>query len=87
MLFFVLAHLFGEDESGEGFRTAKEVITFLCFPIGTILGLALAWKWELLGGMITTGALLLTFLFMPELLSNDHQGCSCLDQLTCICVP
>jgi hypothetical protein len=57
-LFFLLAHLFGNEESGEGLRNLKEVVTFICFPIATLTGFAVALKWEGLGGLITSLALI-----------------------------
>ncbi|HKJ48786.1 MAG TPA: hypothetical protein VJ973_06835, partial [Christiangramia sp.] len=51
ILFFVIAHLFSEEEaSSNAFKDPKEVISFICFPILTCIGLALAYKWPGLGG-------------------------------------
>lgn len=36
--------------------TAGEAVAFLLFPIGTIVGLAVAWRRELLGAVITLGS-------------------------------
>lgn len=68
ILFFLLAHIFGDDESGEGFRSTFEVITFVFFPITPVLGLILAYKWEGLGGMVTTLGMLGLFVMRPELM-------------------
>ena len=54
VLFFILALIFGEDESGKGIFSTSEVITFIFFPISTVIGLTIAFKWEGLGGLITT---------------------------------
>ena len=51
--YFVIAHIFGDDESGEGFRSAAEVLMFVCFPISTLTGLTLAYWKEGIGGLIT----------------------------------
>lgn len=67
VLFFLIAHVFGNNESGEGFRDSKEIITFLLFPIGTVIGLAIAWKWEGLGGLITTVSMIGLLILRPEL--------------------
>ena len=68
ILFFLFAHLFGEEESGEGFRNTQEVIMFLFFPISTFLGLSLALKWEGLGGIITTLGIIGLFVLRPDLI-------------------
>lgn len=62
VLFFLLAHIFGNAESGTGLSDTKEVITFICFPISTILGLAIAYKWEGLGGLISSLAIVFAML-------------------------
>ena len=72
ILFFLFAHIFGEDESGEGFRNAKEVTIFLFFPISTVVGLSLALKWEGLGGIITTLGIIGLFFLRPDLLNGLH---------------
>lgn len=67
VLFFLIAHVFGNNESGEGFRDSKEIITFILFPIGTLIGLVIAWKWEGLGGLITTVSMIGLLILRPEL--------------------
>ena len=73
MLFFLLAHIFGEEESGNGFRNTKEVISFLFFPIGTLIGLSLAFKWEGLGGIITIVGMIGLFVVRPDLLNSIYM--------------
>lgn len=73
ILFFLLAHVFGEDESGNGFQNTKEVITFLFFPISTSIGLSLALKWEGLGGIITVAGMIGLFALRPDLLNNKFS--------------
>lgn len=64
ILFMVLAHIIGsitgEEPKGEGFRNIWEVIAFSCFFI-IVLGLALAYKWEGLGGLISCLGLVIMF--------------------------
>lgn len=74
LLFFVLAHLFGNDESGAGFQSSKEIIAFTCFPIGAIVGLGLAWKWVRLGGLIVLASMGGFYMTMPEMLGNMYTG-------------
>lgn len=74
ILFFLLAHIFGEDESGNGFRNTKEVISFLFFPISTLIGLSLAFKWEGLGGIITIIGMIGLFVVRPDLLNGIYMA-------------
>lgn len=72
VLFFLLAHLFGEDESGNGFGNTSEIISFIFFPISTVLGLSLAFKWEGLGGIITLSGMIGLFIVRPDLLGSFY---------------
>ena len=54
VLFFIVALIVGGDESGEGLFNTKEIITFIFFPLSTVIGLGIALKWEGFGGLITT---------------------------------
>jgi len=71
VLFFILAPIFGGKESGEGLRNTSEVITFIFFPVSSVIGLSIALKWEELGGLITTvgiiGLLIMRFNLISEL--------------------
>ncbi|MBT8319344.1 MAG: hypothetical protein KJP01_04365 [Gramella sp.] len=59
VLFFLIVHLFNDDEAaGTGFKDARDVVAFICFPILTCLGLVLAFKWPGLGGLIAIVALI-----------------------------
>ena len=74
VLFFLIAHLFGDDESDNGFRNKREVISFLSFPVSTFLGLSLAYKWEGLGGMITILGMIGLFVVRSDLLHAPHMA-------------
>jgi len=52
LLLFVVAHLFDDSENNEGFKNIKEVILFILFPVSSIIGLFVAYKWEKLGASI-----------------------------------
>ena len=61
---FVLAHTYGAIFEGQGSpngMTLQDALLFTCFPVSTLIGLTLAYKWELLGGTIATAALILMF--------------------------
>ncbi len=78
LLVFVGAHLFEETSDGGGFRSTTEVLTFLCFPVSTMLGLLLALKWEGLGGSIVLFGMLCLFLLRSDLLSSPYMYASVL---------
>jgi len=72
VLFFVVALILGGDESGDGLFDTKEVITFIFFPVSTVIGLSIALKWEGLGGLITTLGMIGLLLMRIDLLSNAY---------------
>ena len=59
VLFFLIAHLFGNEGSGEGLNDTKELIAFIFFPVSTLVGLSIAYKWEGLGGLIASLGLII----------------------------
>ena len=68
VLFFLIASLFGEW--GEGLRNPRELLVFLTFPVSTVVGLAIAWRREGLGGLITVGGMIIAFIVRPDLIRN-----------------
>ncbi len=62
MIFMLIAHLFG-DEPGQ--VTGLTIRDWLMIPsmIISIIGLALGWKWERLGGWLAVGGMLAFYLF------------------------
>jgi hypothetical protein len=65
------AHLLGAmmgEGSGEGFRDTKELISFICFPVGVTIGLGLALKWNGLGGLIATISMIGLYIGRPDLI-------------------
>jgi hypothetical protein len=67
MIFFVGAHLYGSI-TGKGESLGHTSISFLFFPISTIIGLAIAWKWDGLGGLITICGIIGFHIIRPDLL-------------------
>ena len=57
----VLCFAFGEGLNLSRF-TARELVLFLFFPTGVCLGMALAWRWEGLGGAVTVASLAAFYL-------------------------
>ncbi len=74
---FLLANIYGAlvlgEKSESGFMRVEDILTFLCFPLGNLLGLALAYKWERLGGILATCSLVLPFVVQLILLSIDQE--------------
>jgi len=62
---------------GEGLHlsrfTARELVLFLFFPFGVCLGMALAWRWEGLGGAITVASIA-AFYLADRLMSARFPG-------------
>ena len=68
VLFMLTAHVYSvwvlNEPSGTGLKETRDLLTFLCFPVGTLLGLLLAYRYAALGGAITCLSLLLMFVII-----------------------
>jgi len=53
--------------------TPEELLGLLFFPGGVVLGMILAWKWELWGGLITVASLL-AFYLLEFIMDRDFPG-------------
>lgn len=58
----LLAFAFGGNEHLR--LNATEAVAFLFFPLGIIAGFGLAWRRELLGGLLTIGSLAMFYLWI-----------------------
>lgn len=71
LLYFLIAHLISTEENGNGFQSKEEILFFLFFPLSTVVGLLLAWKHELWGGMLSFFSILFgILLFSPKSLDE-----------------
>ena len=61
----IIGHLFGEDDNLKGIE-GMELISFAFFPVGVMTGLLVAWKKELIGGLITVVSLIAFHLITKE---------------------
>jgi len=70
LLFMLVGVLAGDSSDADGlvFRDTRDLIGFLLFPVCTILGLSLAYRWPLLGGSIAVGSTTLLVILRPDLL-------------------
>jgi hypothetical protein len=57
--------------------TAGEAVGFLLFPLGVIAGFAVAWRRELVGGLVTVGSLALFYLCSPATAGYPPALTSC----------
>ena len=74
-LFMVGAHLveaFTNPEVSfvEGFNSRKDAISFIFFPISLMIGLAIALRYELVGGFISIAAMFSLFIVRPDLITS-----------------
>lgn len=68
VFFFLVAYVFGNEETSDNPISTRDKITFVFFPIGTIIGLAVALKWEGLGGFIASLSLMILFTIRFDLI-------------------
>ena len=61
----LLAFVFGGSEHLD--FTAHEAFAFLLFPVGVMLGFAVAWWRDMAGGLITVASLVVFYLYMGAL--------------------
>jgi hypothetical protein len=63
---FFLIMLVGEVllPHAEATFSTRDLIAFLFFPIGTFVGMLIAWRRELIGGCMTIGSMLAFYLWL-----------------------
>jgi len=61
ILVFFLGYGFGSDK---GQIPISEIVNFIFFPIGLFIGLVLAWKFKLTGGLIAVVSMIMFHLIM-----------------------
>ncbi|MEJ2585056.1 MAG: hypothetical protein P8Z38_08430 [Robiginitalea sp.] len=71
LLFMLGTHILGSfsgSPEADGFGSTADFISFLFFPVSTIIGLALSWKWEGLGGAVTVVGMIAFHIIRPDLI-------------------
>ncbi len=70
LIYMFVGHLVGDANGPNGmeFRSSGEFFTFLLFPVCSIIGLALAYKYELLGGGLSVISLIVLVALRPDLM-------------------
>ncbi|HPF89890.1 MAG: hypothetical protein H6592_00870 [Flavobacteriales bacterium] len=70
LLFMLVGHLTGDANGPEGMRftSTMDLVGFLLFPVSTILGLLVAYRTPLVGGLIAMIGILVLLCLRPDLL-------------------
>lgn len=70
LLFMLIGTIAGDTSEADGlkFRDTRDLIGFVLFPVCTIIGLALAYRWPLLGGAIAVASTIVLVFLRPDLL-------------------
>ena len=68
--YFLIVKVMGFGSDGMALSRWQDVITFVVYPLLTLLGLSLAWKWEGFGGALTLIATLGLLMIRPELIAR-----------------
>ena len=64
--FFIISHMFGNESAS--FNSTYEIFEYLFFPLGVLFGLTVAWKWKLVGAIITLFSITMFHILRQELL-------------------
>jgi hypothetical protein len=72
VLFFILGHLFGDEGLGLENLSNRDIITFICFPVSSVIGLSIALKNEKIGGFITTLGIIGLLIVRSDLITNPY---------------
>jgi hypothetical protein len=70
ILIFFFAHLFDDPTGQQASLTNLDILAILCFPIGLIAGLILAYWRPLMGGLIALLSLVVLCSLRPDLLQS-----------------
>lgn len=70
LLFMLIGHLFGDANGPNGmtFSSSSDAVAFVLFPICLMIGLVIAYKWEMQGGLLATLSMTALCILRPELL-------------------
>ena len=73
MALMIVGHIFGE-QNGEALPTLWEAVAMIFFPIGVLVGLVIAWKRELLGGLISINSMIVFYFILFFLRGEFPRG-------------
>lgn len=64
----IVGHLVGEHDSLlYGFKSMEETVSFIFFPLSTLIGLLIAFKREALGGLLTVTGMVFFYITRSDL--------------------
>jgi hypothetical protein len=66
MLIMIAGHIFGSEP--QVFNGTSELLAMIFFPVGVLIGLILAWKWEGIGGIMSVVCISGLYIIRPELI-------------------
>lgn len=69
LLFMTIGELLSTDSKTVMIKSA-DIPTFILFPVSTIIGLLIAFKWKGIGGLITVGSMIGLHIIRPDLASS-----------------
>ena len=69
LLFITISELLSTDTKTVMIKSS-DILALLLFPISTIIGLLLAYKWKGAGGLITVGGMICLHIIRPDLASS-----------------
>jgi hypothetical protein len=70
LLYISFEAFFGAEKSGTSLISSLDLVALVFFPLSTIIGLALAYKWKGIGGIITVGGMISLHIVRPDIASN-----------------
>ena len=70
LLYMTIGELIGSNEDKSRLTSSSDIVSLLLFPISTIVGLLVAYKWEGTGGLITVLGMITLHILRPDLASN-----------------
>jgi len=73
MAVMLIGHIFG-DSRDDATITLWEAIAIMFFPVGVLAGLIIAWKKEVLGGIINIASMAIFFTYMCILRGRILEG-------------
>ena len=68
VVFMLLGHLFSSESDSLGFKNNFEIVLFALFPVCYAIGLTVALKLRVIGGVISTLALVVLFILRIDIL-------------------
>ena len=72
LLFFLLAYIFGDEELFGEFANSLEIVTFILFPLITLVALSIGLRYPRLGGAVVLLSMAALFILRPDLMKSVY---------------